>query len=752
MSNLASTDGATVTMVAQWAPIAYSVAFDANGGEGKMADQQFSYDTAQQLTANAFSRTGYDFAGWRCGDKAYADGQEVKNLASTDGATVTLVAQWAAHGYKVRFDPNGGSGIMADQAFAYGTAQRLARNAFARTGYDFEGWKLGGTTYADGQEVKNLSSTDGATVTLVAQWAPNTHTVSFEANGGSKVAAQRVAYGGKAKRPADPTRKGHSFGGWYSDKALTKAYDFSSAVTGDVTVYAKWKADTHTVSFEANGGSRVAAQRVAYGKADPTRTGHSFGGWFTDKALTKAYGFGAVTSDVTVYAKWEANTYVVTFAPNGGSRVAAQRVAYGGKAKRPADPTRRGHSFKGWYSDKALTKAYDFSTPVTGDVTVYARWKADTHTVSFDPEGGTEVGPQKVRDGGVVVPGTPTREGYDFCGWYEDEALTKAYDPKAPVTGDIVLHAKWRARSYDVRFAPNGGSKVASQRVAYGRAAKRPADPTRKGHSFEGWYSDKALTKRYDFSSAVTSSRTLHAKWAANTYAVTFAPNGGSRVKAQRVAYGGRAARPADPRRKNHAFLGWYRDKALTRRYDFKSKVTGDLTLYAGWECAPLVVSASVARSGWLPAVTGGAVAGTTGRAIQLEALALRVGASTAAGGIEYNCHRRWAGWERGWSRDGRACGSDTDGIRLEAVHVRLYGALARRYDVWYRVHVRGLGWMSWTSNGRPAGTTHESRRAEALQAVLVPKGQGAPPNHFQGASRTFAGAFRDGVESVWPE
>ena len=87
--------------------------------------------------------------------------------------------------------------------------------------------------------------------------------------------------------------------------------------------------------------------------ADPKRTGHSFGGWYADKALTKAYGFGAVTSDVTVYAKWTPNTHAVTFAPNGGSKVAAQRVAYGKAAKRPADPTRTGHSFGGWFTDKA---------------------------------------------------------------------------------------------------------------------------------------------------------------------------------------------------------------------------------------------------------------------------------------------------------------------------------------------------------------------------------------------------------------
>ena len=125
---------ANVTLYPQWAAHTYKVTFEANAADatGTMADQQFSYDTAQKLTKSAFERGGYDFAGWRCGDKAYADEEEVENLTTEAGATVTLVARWTAHSYTVRFDANGGEGTMADQAFAYDAEQALSKSSFTR--------------------------------------------------------------------------------------------------------------------------------------------------------------------------------------------------------------------------------------------------------------------------------------------------------------------------------------------------------------------------------------------------------------------------------------------------------------------------------------------------------------------------------------------------------------------------------------------------------------------------------------------
>ena len=148
-------------------PRTYTVKFDANGGEGTMDDQTFTYDVEQALSANVFTKTGYTFAGWKDAQgNTYTDGQTVKNLA-TEGA-LTLTAQWTANSYTVKFDGNGAEGTMADQSFTYDVEQALTANGFTKTGYTFAGWKLGDTTYEDGATVKNLATS--GEITLIAQW------------------------------------------------------------------------------------------------------------------------------------------------------------------------------------------------------------------------------------------------------------------------------------------------------------------------------------------------------------------------------------------------------------------------------------------------------------------------------------------------------------------------------------------------------------------------------------------------------
>ena len=161
-------------------PISYTVAFNANGGSGSMGSQAMTYGTSAALTANAFTRTGYTFAGWSTkadgSGTAYADGQSVKNLTTTDGATITLYAQWEPIAYTIAFDGNGGEGAPSSIAATYDVAETVPDDAPARSGYAFTGWNTAadgsGTAYAAGDELLNLTSTAGATVTLYAQWEP----------------------------------------------------------------------------------------------------------------------------------------------------------------------------------------------------------------------------------------------------------------------------------------------------------------------------------------------------------------------------------------------------------------------------------------------------------------------------------------------------------------------------------------------------------------------------------------------------
>ena len=166
---------ANVTINAVFSATAFFVRFNANGGTGTMADQTIPVGETQALTANAFTREGYVFAGWSDttdGSVVYANGQSVTNLAAA-GETFNLYAQWTAT-YTVHFNANGGTGTMDDQTIAVGATTNLTANAFTRDGYYFEGWNTQtdglGTNYADGASVTNLTTTEGATFNLYAQW------------------------------------------------------------------------------------------------------------------------------------------------------------------------------------------------------------------------------------------------------------------------------------------------------------------------------------------------------------------------------------------------------------------------------------------------------------------------------------------------------------------------------------------------------------------------------------------------------
>lgn len=302
----------------------------------------------------------------------------------------------------------------------------------------------------------------------------------------------------------------------------------------------------YTVTFETNGGSTVAAQSVTPGEkatkpaVTPTKSGSTFGGWYKDSTLKTAFNYESpITEDTVVYAAWnEGSTpaaYSVTFNTDGGSEVPAQNIMSGYKAAKPADPTKSGFTFAGWYSNSALTIPFDFSTAITKDTTIYAKWTVAaepvTYTVIFNTNGGNFIASQSVKSGEKAVkPADPVKEGFTFGGWYKDSEFKTVFDFNAPITEPTMVYAKWNdpsaptptptpassSATHTVTFNTNGGSKVASQKVEHGKKAVLPDDPTKGGYTFEGWFADSALTKPFEFNDPITDDIMIYAKWSEN--------------------------------------------------------------------------------------------------------------------------------------------------------------------------------------------------------------------------------------------
>ena len=421
--------------------------------------------------------------------------------------------------------------------------------------------------------------------------APVTYIVSFESNGGSTVASKTVNEGETVTCPANPTRDGFGFLGWFVDSAGTTEFDFSTPITTNITIYAMWEVAKWTVTFISNGGPEVEPQIVNDGETATrpssfSRTGYSFHGWYTENEFVNKFDFTTpITSNITLYAFFEIKTFKVNFHAHGGSAVDSQTVNYGETVTRPNNPTKDGFGFLGWFVDSAGTTEFDFTTPITANITLHAIWEAGVCTVTFISNGGTSVPTQTVNAGEKATePDNPIRTGYKFKGWYSDSELTDKFSFNTKLTSDITLYANWEILTYTVKFESNGGSEVESQKVDYNEKATQPSNPTKTDYNFAGWYSDSELTSQFNFNTAITANITLYAKWTMKTYTVTFNSNGGTFVSPKIVNHGETVTQPSNPTKTGNTFAGWYNDSALTSQFNFSTAITSDITLYAKWE------------------------------------------------------------------------------------------------------------------------------------------------------------------------
>lgn len=205
---------------------------------------------------------------------------------------------------------------------------------------------------------------------------------TFTADGTTLAPAQTIDRGGKFTEPAAPSKENHTFAGWYNGD---EKFDFDADTTSAPNVLnlvAKWDINKYTVKFVSDYGS-FADQTIEHGKpidtdklTIPQVEGFTFDGWYADENRTIEFDFTKpITSNTTVYAKWTAKDYEVSFITEHGDAPISQNVKYNNPATDPGELTAEGYTFIGWYTDDTHTKEFDFSTPITGDTKVYAKWE-----------------------------------------------------------------------------------------------------------------------------------------------------------------------------------------------------------------------------------------------------------------------------------------------------------------------------------------------------------------------------------------
>ena len=417
---------------------------------------------------------------------------------------------------------------------------------------------------------------------------PTTHTVTFNSNGGTEIAPKEVVSGVKIKAPSTPTKDKYLFRGWYEDSTFSKKFDFNTPITSDMTLYAKWEAANSINEIRLAGdfqygtvpvgtlpsfNPRTTTDSITIDKTNSgwmkrTSTTSLWGGFagntpvaYNDGKTYYGYSFAVNTNDgyqlasdlkviyngddVTTTAnvsRWAWGAYVtvdlgkaigtpvvytITFNSNDGTSVAPQNVNAGEKLTEPTPaPTREGFTFDGWYEDSTFSTKFNFDTPITDNMTLYAKWTENKYTLTFDANGGSgTMTPVTDLTGEYTLPANEftAPSGKQFKGW----SLTTdgAIVTKVDMTENRTVYAIWESIpvvTYTVSFAANGGIGTMADVTGISGEYTLPANgfTAPAGKQFKAW-SVGGVEKAAGDKITVTANTTVTAVWKAIEYNVT---------------------------------------------------------------------------------------------------------------------------------------------------------------------------------------------------------------------------------------
>ena len=296
------TSNSSVTLYAIWTTNTYYIKYNANGGSGTMSNSTHTYGVAYNLTANAFTRTGYTFSGWSktsTGTVAYSDKASFNNMTSTNGETINLYAVWSPYKHTVAYNVNGGSSTApSNQTKTYGGTINITSTKPTRKGYTFVNWNTEsngtGTTYTSGQTYGY--DQNGGTVTLYAQWSENYLTVNYYSN-------YATSYNGNST-PENTVNNNNVL-------VYTVKYYYDNEYASGLLDY--------------NSGSTIGMVKTGYSSTGNWGTSTSGGtlihqttAFESGQALAEAFGKTLESGNVSVnvYAQWEENYLTVNYYSN----------------------------------------------------------------------------------------------------------------------------------------------------------------------------------------------------------------------------------------------------------------------------------------------------------------------------------------------------------------------------------------------------------------------------------------------------
>ncbi|NBR65349.1 MAG: DUF4082 domain-containing protein, partial [Actinobacteria bacterium] len=407
-----------------------------------------------------------------------------------------------------------------------------------------------------------------------------------------------------------PTRSGYTFQGWSaSDGGSAVDFPYSPGVTEDITLYAKWSADSHTVTFNSKGGTDVSAGSfVTDGSitapSAPTRSGYTFQGWSASdggSAVDFPYSPGA-TTDFTLYAKWSADGHTVTFDSKGGSAVPSGSFVTGGSIfnsyhlldgstipensfQSPLElGLKMSSSADGWVRKVTFYKYAGDNSVHTANVWSSTGILLASQNFADETESGwqsvTLNNPVRI-DANQSFTVSVFSDAYRFNGSFTNSLPSRTSGPLTIIDGFY--------RYTNVSAYPN--QTVNLQYNVNLEFAFVPYDPTRAGYTFQGWSATDG-GEAVSFPYSPVTDVTLYAKWSADGHTVTFNSKGGSVVSAGSFVTAGSLTAPTPPTRSGYTFQGWSAsDGGSAVSFPYSPGVVTDVTLYAKWSANSFTVT-----------------------------------------------------------------------------------------------------------------------------------------------------------------
>ena len=359
---------------------------------------------------------------------------------------------------------------------------------------------------------------------------------------------------------------------------------FDTMPAYDITIYAKWIDKTYTLSFVTNSDDIIAPLTGILNSSlseplSPTKTGHTFDGWYRNLNFTTPFIFDTMPSyNQTIYAKFSPNSYVLTYDTQSSETLLASLIVYGDDITKLSTPTKAGYAFNGWYMDLEINHPVLLNTMPAYDFTVYASWTLDSFKIIYQDEGLILFESAYLYSSLVpsnITPEPSGKVGHTFSHWSKPL-------PDYMISSDLVIDAIYEPNTYNITFVTNQESLIDPVTHDY-LAPINLSNPTQLGYSFMGWYTDIELQHLNTWTHMPAHDLSLFAKWSINSYTMTFQTNNESPIDAITQAYQ-TPINVSDPIKTGYLFSGWYTSNLWDQTYNLTTMPAENITLYAKWD------------------------------------------------------------------------------------------------------------------------------------------------------------------------